>query len=434
MNSISYKMVDKKGRSFLYFSFLSLVLLSTIGIVYALTAQEEPSDSQLTSSASLGAGDLAEAQASCNFDQPECQLEGFCSCDVNENEHLQFGTVFSWNPPDPERPICTWAFTLPSGAIYPTAQGFGEVTSTFSWTPAVGQAGDYLVEFHGGEQCFISQGVLPIQITVNPAPQIGGTCGDVNGNGGITSADIIYLVNYVFKGGSAPTPSWTGDANGDGQVTSADIIYLVNYVFKGGPAPNCNEVLCCDPNTAGGVDCQMISGGPTSCYDDGGFVSACIPDIFNTEAPSDPVNFSVVNYSAYNQTILNNITSVWTAYNTTVPKYNASTFDCDDFADTFEKNLTAAGYNATYTLIWKYNATGGLLSCHALTDIHIGTDTLFIEPQTGKFVNMDCDGDGTVETTNGDYVYGSGGVTDDNCKIGVYDNIEDATAHNNPID
>ncbi len=62
--------------------------------------------------------------------------------------------------------------------------------------------------------------------------------GDVNESGAITSADIVVLVNYVFKGGPAPIPVWeAGDVNLTGAITSADIIFLVNYVFKGGPAP-----------------------------------------------------------------------------------------------------------------------------------------------------------------------------------------------------
>lgn len=71
----------------------------------------------------------------------------------------------------------------------------------------------------------------------------GGGCpiaitGDVNINGTITSADIIALVNYVFKGGDAPLPcEAAGDVNCTESVTSADIIYLVVHVFKGGPVP-----------------------------------------------------------------------------------------------------------------------------------------------------------------------------------------------------
>jgi len=62
--------------------------------------------------------------------------------------------------------------------------------------------------------------------------------GDVNESGTITSADIIYLVGYVFKGGDPPTPCvGSGDVNCSGSVTSADIIYLVGFVFKGGDPP-----------------------------------------------------------------------------------------------------------------------------------------------------------------------------------------------------
>lgn len=62
--------------------------------------------------------------------------------------------------------------------------------------------------------------------------------GDVNLTGTLTSADIIYEVNFVFKGGATPNPcEAAGDVTCNGTVTSADIIYLVNHVFKGGPAP-----------------------------------------------------------------------------------------------------------------------------------------------------------------------------------------------------
>jgi hypothetical protein len=73
--------------------------------------------------------------------------------------------------------------------------------------------------------------------------------GDVNVSGALTSADIIYLVNFVFKGDVPPLPcAANGDVNCSGAVTSADIIYLVNHVFKGQPAP-CD--ICADSPAAG---------------------------------------------------------------------------------------------------------------------------------------------------------------------------------------
>lgn len=63
--------------------------------------------------------------------------------------------------------------------------------------------------------------------------------GDVNVSSNVSSADIIYLVNFVFKAGPAPLPCpAAGDVNcSGGAVSSADAIYLVNSVFKAGPPP-----------------------------------------------------------------------------------------------------------------------------------------------------------------------------------------------------
>lgn len=64
--------------------------------------------------------------------------------------------------------------------------------------------------------------------------------GDANGDGKNTVSDVVYLVNYLFKGGPAPTPtSGAGDANCDNKLTVSDVVYLINYLFKGGPAPAC---------------------------------------------------------------------------------------------------------------------------------------------------------------------------------------------------
>jgi len=64
-------------------------------------------------------------------------------------------------------------------------------------------------------------------------------CGDVNSDGDVNVADAVYIINYVFKEGPAPTVPEAADANGDGNVDVADGVYLINYVFKNGPAPAC---------------------------------------------------------------------------------------------------------------------------------------------------------------------------------------------------
>ena len=63
--------------------------------------------------------------------------------------------------------------------------------------------------------------------------------GDVNGDGTIDIADVVYLINYLFIDGPAPNPLDAGDANCDGTVDIADVVYLINYLFIDGPPPGC---------------------------------------------------------------------------------------------------------------------------------------------------------------------------------------------------
>ncbi len=79
---------------------------------------------------------------------------------------------------------------------------------------------------------------------VNTNPQSDGSCcngsqydlytpGDANGDEKISLADIIYLINYVFKNGPEPVPFFlSGDMNEDGLVNLTDIMALVNYIFR----------------------------------------------------------------------------------------------------------------------------------------------------------------------------------------------------------
>ncbi len=61
--------------------------------------------------------------------------------------------------------------------------------------------------------------------------------GDANGDGNVSIADVVFIVNYIFASGPAPNPVYAADANCDGSVSIADWVYLVNYIFVGGPAP-----------------------------------------------------------------------------------------------------------------------------------------------------------------------------------------------------
>jgi serine protease AprX len=61
--------------------------------------------------------------------------------------------------------------------------------------------------------------------------------GDVNRDGSPSVSDVVYLIDYLFKGGSAPYLPYRGDVNCDQTVSISDIVYLINYLFKNGPEP-----------------------------------------------------------------------------------------------------------------------------------------------------------------------------------------------------
>lgn len=78
--------------------------------------------------------------------------------------------------------------------------------------------------------------------TVNVVFLTGGpscTCGDANGTGSINISDAVYVINYIFGGGTAPNPLCRGDANGTGSVNISDAVYIITFIFGGGPVPHC---------------------------------------------------------------------------------------------------------------------------------------------------------------------------------------------------
>jgi len=73
-------------------------------------------------------------------------------------------------------------------------------------------------------------------------------CGDANGDGVVTGSDVVYLLNYLYRGEAPPDPLLAGDVNCDGLVNASDVVYLLIWLFRGGNDP-------CDPNGDGIPDC-----------------------------------------------------------------------------------------------------------------------------------------------------------------------------------
>jgi hypothetical protein len=87
-------------------------------------------------------------------------------------------------------------------------------------------------------------GDIPVITEVEYAVQISpwDFRGDVNvpnGDGLVDISDVVFLINYLFKQGSAPVPFIEGDANCDGIVDVGDVVTVINYLFRNGNVPKC---------------------------------------------------------------------------------------------------------------------------------------------------------------------------------------------------
>jgi hypothetical protein len=64
--------------------------------------------------------------------------------------------------------------------------------------------------------------------------------GDADGNAAISISDAVKIVNYIFAGGSAPSPIESGDADCNGSIAISDAVFIINYIFASGPPPPCS--------------------------------------------------------------------------------------------------------------------------------------------------------------------------------------------------
>jgi len=60
---------------------------------------------------------------------------------------------------------------------------------------------------------------------------------DITGDGVFDISDIMFLTNYLYRGGPQPSPLQNANVNCDETVNIADVVYLVNYVYRNGLSP-----------------------------------------------------------------------------------------------------------------------------------------------------------------------------------------------------
>lgn len=64
--------------------------------------------------------------------------------------------------------------------------------------------------------------------------------GDADNNGDMNILDIVYLINFIYKGGPSPIPlSDLGDFDCSGYIDILDIVAIINYLYKNKLQPSC---------------------------------------------------------------------------------------------------------------------------------------------------------------------------------------------------
>jgi hypothetical protein len=168
----------------------------------------------------------------------ECPvLDSIGAKSVAQGENLNFPVTSSDpNGTDPDL-IC---IDMPENSTF---TDYGDGTGEFDFNPVLAQVGDHVVLFCASDGELVDSEYVTITVD-----EFGYICGDADGSSAVDIDDVVYLINYIFGGGSAPDPLAAGDADCSGGVDIDDVVYLINYIFGGGSAP-------CDPDGDEIPDC-----------------------------------------------------------------------------------------------------------------------------------------------------------------------------------
>ncbi|MCD6161297.1 MAG: immune inhibitor A [candidate division Zixibacteria bacterium] len=134
-----------------------------------------------------------------------------------------------------------------SDSIFTIAES-GQDTLVVALDASALAIGEYIGGILGMSNASDTPFTIIVALTVEEAYVCDYVPGDINGDGNVIGADVIYGINY-FRGASAPPPDscyndsseeWlyvAGDANGNCQFLGSDITYLISYFRGFNPPP-----------------------------------------------------------------------------------------------------------------------------------------------------------------------------------------------------
>jgi hypothetical protein len=95
--------------------------------------------------------------------------------------------------------------------------------------------GGFCLLVNGGKICNAAKEAAADQINVMPLnPKIAGGShfvGDINGDGVMDPADMVYFIRYFYRGGPPPPNMEDADLNEDGDVNVGDLIVLSKWLW-----------------------------------------------------------------------------------------------------------------------------------------------------------------------------------------------------------
>jgi hypothetical protein len=75
-------------------------------------------------------------------------------------------------------------------------------------------------------------------IANNTIEFVGAMRGDCNADNSVDVSDVVYVMEWIFSGGSAPIPYvFVGDVNCDDEIDISDAVFLISFIFSGDVQP-----------------------------------------------------------------------------------------------------------------------------------------------------------------------------------------------------
>jgi hypothetical protein len=83
--------------------------------------------------------------------------------------------------------------------------------------------------------------------------------GDANAGEGTNLSDAVFILNFLFLGGTEPTCEDAADTDDNGVLNITDAVYLLNFLFLGGPAPEPPFPTCGPDPTGDALTCESFT-------------------------------------------------------------------------------------------------------------------------------------------------------------------------------